>query len=194
MPSVLWRTAVLVIAAAHAGLCQQAQPRGSRCVVPADEREVLSSFLRADAGSSDFTVVLNETQPSGADVDYLNLQLAAKGRAIPQDLRKDFKEKDQSNCKLSSLPGLRNVVLISAAQEQTIFREGMKGWNGFHKKYGENASLVTLSRVGFSPDRKLALVHSSSGIGRMAGGGMLYLLERKNDELVVKYFLQTWTT
>jgi hypothetical protein len=120
--------------------------------------------------------------------------MALKGRAIPVDLRKDFKEKDQLSCALPSLQRLKNVVFISEAQERAIFNDDAKGWNRFHKKYGKNASLVTLSRVGFSPNKQLALLHSSYGAGEMAGGGTLYLLERKNGAWVVKSSIETWTT
>jgi hypothetical protein len=75
-----------------------------------------------------------------------------------------------------------------------MFRKASTGWSDFHKKYGEEAEILLLSRVGFNPEKTLALLHVSSGMGGMAGSGRLYLFERKNGKWVVKSHIQTWTT
>jgi len=66
---------------------------------------------------------------------------------------------------------------------------GFRHWSEFNKKYGKDAERVAVSRVGFSSDKSLALVHilySSSGV--------LYLLERNDHTWQVKFYVQTMAT
>ncbi len=161
------------------------------CSVSEDEIGVYAGFLPPDQGSSAVTVVEIETQPSNADVDYFNLQLALQGHAIPQDVRADFKQKDKSTCSIVPVPTIKNVHFISKAEHDKLFNDG---WTKFHKRYGKHASWLYLSRVGFSTDKTLALLHVSSGGAPMAAGGRLYLLERKAGKWVIKTSIETWTT
>jgi hypothetical protein len=161
------------------------------CLVPEDELQVIAAYLKHGDSATTLTVVVTETEPSGADIDYLNLQLAARGHGIPADVRSDFKDKDKSSCGLSISAGIGNVEFISKAQEKALFRDG---WKAFHTKYGKDASLLKLSRVGFSSSKELALVHVSSGVGPMAAGGRLYILERNGGQWAIKESIETWTT
>ena len=129
------------------------------------------------------------------DVDSLNLQLAAQGRGIPPDVRADFQEKNKSSCVIKPFVDLPNLYFISRREHDLMFRTSLKkGWSELHKRYGKKAEVLFLSRVGFNRDKTLALFHISNGIGPMAGGGSLYLCERKNSKWVVKSHIQTWTT
>ncbi len=83
---------------------------------------------------------------------------------------------------------------MSKREHDLMFRNASTGWSDFHKKYGKQAEILLLSRVGFNSERTLALLHVSSGMGRMAGGGTLYLFERKGGKWVIKTHIQTWAT
>jgi hypothetical protein len=75
-----------------------------------------------------------------------------------------------------------------------MFENASTGWSDFHKRYGRQAEILWFSRVGFNSAKTLALLHVLSGIGRMAGGGRLYLFERKNGKWAIKSSIQTWET
>lgn len=165
-----------------------AASHNTHCAAAKEEIEVFADVLR---GGHDQTVLVTKTATMGVDVDYVNLQLAVKGRGIPPDVRIDFKKKNKSSCLIEPFTGITNLDFITQSEQDQLFREG---WSEFHKKYGKNASLVSLSRVGFNADKTLALVHVSSGIGSMAAGGTLYLLEKKEGKWVVKSSMGTWTT
>jgi hypothetical protein len=85
----------------------------------------------------------------------------------------------------SDVPKLR---FISQSQESKIFAGG---WAEFHKRYGKGSETVTVSRVGFNPDKTLALLHAIGAIGHNAAAGELYVLERKNGARVIKFHVQT---
>lgn len=162
------------------------------CTVQGEEIEVLASYLRE--GSASPQVLVTKTAPAHADVDALNLQLAAQGRGIPPAVRADFKEKNKSNCLIKPLAGIPNLHFLSKHEHDLMFGKTSTGWSDFHKKYGEEAEILFLSRVGFNPEKTLALLHVSSGMGRMAGGGALYLFERMNGKWVIKSRIETWAT
>lgn len=162
------------------------------CVVQREEIEFFISYLREGAASP--KVVVTTIVTPHVDVDAINLQLAAQGRGIPPDVRADFKEKNKSSCVVKPFVDLPNLHFISEREHDLMFRTPSKGWNEFHKKYGKEAEMLFLSRVGFNQDKTLALFHISSGIGEMAAGGSLFLCEKKNGKWVVKSHIQTWTT
>jgi hypothetical protein len=162
------------------------------CVVRGEEFEVFASYLKQDIASP--LVLVTTTDSPHIDVDALNLQLAANGRGIPPDVRTDFSEKNKSTCMIELFAGIPNLRYISKREEGLIFRVPSKGWSKFHKRYGKEAEILWLSRVGFNPEKTLALLHVSGGMGPMAGGGTLYLLERKDGVWVIKSQIQTWAT
>jgi hypothetical protein len=163
------------------------------CAVQGEEIKVFDSYLEEGIGSPQ-VLVTKTVLPDFVDVDALNLQLAAQGQGIPPDVRADFKEKNKSDCLIKPFAGMRNLHFVSKHEHDLMFRKDSTGWSGFHKKYGEEANILLLSRVGFNPEKTLALLHVSGGMGSMAGGGTLYLFERKNGKWVIKSHMRTWIT
>jgi hypothetical protein len=162
------------------------------CTVQGEEIEVFASYLKEGIASPQ--VLVTKTVPPHTDVDALNLQLAAQGRGIPPDVRTDFKEKNKSSCVITASAGIPNLHFMSKREQDVMFQKAYTGWGDFHKKYGKEAVILLLSRVGFNPEKTLALLHVSSGMGSMAGSGALYLFERKNGKWVIKARIQTWAT
>lgn len=138
-------------------------------------------------------MLVTKTDYSHADVDYLNLQLAAKGRGIPPEVRTDFKEKNRLSCLIQPFAGIGGLQFISKREKDLMFRVP-KGCSKFHKKYGKEAEMLWVSRIGFNAEKTLALIHISGAMGSMAGSGTLNLLELKERKWVVKAQIETWTT
>ena len=166
-------------------------PRSKICSLQKQEKEVYVDYLRATASSAGVRVLVTMTDAVRPDLDSLNLQLAANGRGIPPDVRRDFELKNKTTCEIEPIVGIQRLRFISKRDEHSLFKTG---WAEFHKKYGKDAEIDSLSRVGFNADNSLALLHVSGGIGPMGGGGVLYLLERKDGHWAIKTQIATWTT
>ena len=158
------------------------------CKVTKEEVEVYTYFLRGESASSRLTVLVTNTDARNYDVDTLNLQLAAQGHGIPPELRGDFTDKNEISCAIEPLSGIPNIRFISKSESESIFAAG---WKEFHKRYGKDSVLVTVSRVGFSPDKTLALLHVIEGISHDGVAGELYFLERKNGKWQIRFHRQT---
>jgi hypothetical protein len=184
-------TLLLLVTLAQQPLLGQNHPRGVSCTVSRDEVEVLASYLRGLRAGPSLIVVVTTTDSNSADVDALNLQLAAQGRGIPPEARADFKRKDEFRCHIRRFRAATNVRFISQHEHDQIFRSG---WREFHRRYGKGAELMTLSRVGFTSDKTLALFHISGGIDAMAAAGYLYVLERKHGQWTKKCEISDWIT
>jgi hypothetical protein len=163
------------------------------CTVQGEEIEVFDSYLKEGIASPQ-VLVTKTVSPHFVDVDTLNLQLAAQGRGIPPDVRIDFKEKNKSSCLIKPYTGIPNLHFVSKREHDLMFRNASTGWSDFHEKYGKEAEILLLSRVGFNREKTLALLHVSSAMGGMAGGGTLYLFERKEGKWIMKLHIQTWAT
>jgi hypothetical protein len=119
--------------------------------------------------------------------DVVNLQLAARGQGFPLDLRKDFEEKNISSGTVIPFISNRNVHFISSAEERQIFRIG---WGEFYRRFGTNAGIEKISRVGSNSDKTLALVYTSGAYGASAAAGTLFLLQRNHRIWTIKFSMQ----
>jgi hypothetical protein len=154
------------------------------CTVPNDEIAALDAIHAGTYYNPE--VIVTETQQWTLP-DLINLQLAAKGQGLPPDLRKDFEEKNRSSCKIVPFISNRNVHFVSAAEERKIFQIG---WNEFYRRYGKNAGIEEISRVGFNFDKTLALVHLSGALGATGAAGTLFLLQRIHKKWAIKFTME----
>lgn len=165
---------------------KDATPASSHCGLLKEEVDVYESLLKADSSSKSLTVLVTRTVRWIDDIDVFNVPLALHGRAIPVEVRADFKDKNKSSCIIQPFGDVPNLRFISENDERRIFAADT---TEFYKKYGKGAETVAFSRVGFNFDRTLALVHVLS-----SAAGELYLLEHKDGKWVTKFRVQTKAT
>ena len=133
--------------------------------------------------------------PSGSTV------LLSPAPIVPEvrqnELERDYKLKLSRPCSIPSLNSVSKLLVFSSpAQIKRIFSSNdvAKRWSQFHRVFGNDAELLTFSRVAFDSAKQYALVHVSSGISEDGGSGELYLLTRLTDHWVIKRVFPTWTT
>jgi hypothetical protein len=154
------------------------------CSVPREETEVYATILGGDS----LSLLTSTTESRNYQIDSMNLRLAAHGLGLPPEARADFTLKNQSSCEITPFAGVPNTRLLTRTEERATFRDG---WGGFHKKYGKNSSITSVSRVGFNLDKTLALVHVYGACGHNCFAGTMYILERKGGKWVIKISFQT---
>ena len=132
--------------------------------------------------------------PSGSTV------LLSSPAIIPEvrqhELERDYKAKLSRSCTIPSLSNVSKLLAFrSPAQIRRIFsgNDLVRRWSQFHRVFGNDAELLTLSRVAFDHAKQYALVHVSSSWAENGGGGELYLLTRVNGDWVIKRVFPTWT-
>jgi hypothetical protein len=156
------------------------------CEFSLDELDVYRSQLSRDSSPKRTMVVMATTLRWIDDINSFNLPLAVQGHAIPPDVRADFTEKNKTGCQIGPFGGVPNLRFMSSSEEEKLFA---RDWSEFNRKYGKDAERVAVSRVGFSVDKSLALIHIL-----YSSSGELYLLERKDGKWQVKFYLQTMAT
>ena len=168
-------------------------PTGLQCSLPIDEMQVLTSYLKWAVEAQTVTVLVTTTDTADIDLDYANLLLASKGHGTPPEARQDLNRKSHRGCAINGVSEIRNLRLISKRDSDTMFRR-RSGWADFHSRYGKDAHLVTLSRVGFDSNKKVALFYVTDGLGSMAGSCYLYVFELKTGKWVKKSETPVWST
>lgn len=153
--------------------------QNSTCAVPKEEFEIPTRFLKAKAIPGVTTVLVTEPDANDVDIDKISEMLAIRKRELSNDLRADFKAKNESGCLIGHFGGIKDLKFISKAEKQRLLGAGPEE---FHKEYGKNAQLVTISRVGFNSDKSLGLLHVATSFTNKAGEGITYLLERRNNK------------
>ena len=194
------------------------------CTIDGEEREVLTTVLKSMSEGSDSVLVVESRTDSSHFARTFRLEdlllhdamseLPSQLKAAPsggtvfvsvpapiipeikqRELEQEYKAKLSQPCRIPALRNGSKVLLRTPAQVKEIFgSDPIAGWTRFHQLFGENAESVTLSRVAFDAKKQYALVHVSSGLSEMAGGGELYLLARFNGNWVIKRRFSTWTT
>jgi hypothetical protein len=157
---------------------------GKTCSVPREEIEVYAALFDGDRSS----ILSSMTESRDYQIDSMNLQLAAHGLGLPSEARADFTLKNRSTCEIKPFPGFPKSHLIASTDENAIFKVG---WGEFHKRYGKESSIMSVSRVGFNSDKTLALLHMYSACGHNCFAGTMYILERKDGKWVIKISFQT---
>jgi hypothetical protein len=71
------------------------------------------------------------------------------------------------------VPKARIDAAFTAAKDDPMF-----GWSGFYRTYPESGGYMIVSAVGFSEDRKRAMVYMSHHCGSLCGGGTHHLLQK----------------
>lgn len=72
--------------------------------------------------------------------------------------------------------------LISADEMHALFSKGPDhGWKKFHRQYPRKA-LLSVSAVGFNPDRTLAMVATESDCGSLCGSGGISFLRKVDGD------------
>lgn len=111
-----------------------------------------------------------------------------KGKMTPAALEKKF---------LAKVP----VVLISEAERDRIFvitKNGakpvpnMKGFEEFHRLYPKSQGFMSVSRIGFNPDRTRALVYVGNLCGGLCGTGQYYLLTKDGHDWKIDVQALVW--
>ncbi|MGA7915949.1 MAG: hypothetical protein WCA00_11990 [Candidatus Acidiferrales bacterium] len=158
--------------------------------MPPEEIAVYAALFGRGGDTHEFKVLVASTEASDYGIDYINLRLAVHGLGLSLEFRSDFNNKNKSSCLIKPSPDLPNLKLISKDEEAAMFVRA-RGWTEFHKRYGKDATLYTVSRVGFSADKNLALLHLFAGGGSGAWAGTLFLFEQKNGRWQIKMHMQT---
>lgn len=184
----------LAIAVCVATTCFAKEPASVKhCTVPQDEMQVLVSYLKWSADNKNATVLVTTTDATMIDVDYVNVKLAISGHGTPADVRNDLKRKITAPCLIGAITSVPNLQFMSKNNHDRMFKT-RNGWSEFHKRYGRNATVTSISRVGFNSDHTVAVFYVSSGIDRMAGSGFLYVFRRRDGKWIKDAESPVWHT
>jgi hypothetical protein len=95
----------------------------------------------------------------------------------------DFQSKNNQPSLLDNFFDIKaRVFLISAEEVEHLFGRGGGWWDAFYQKYPKSQGLLTLSQVGFNPEKNQALVYVGNQRGGLDGGGSYILLTREEDD------------
>jgi len=129
---------------------------------------------------------------------YADLDEALKGSdPLTKDAVKDFRAKRQTERLRDHFLVPVEVILLSPKQIARIFkhsRGNKDGWQVFSQNYPASAGLITLSRVGFNPDKTQALVFVAHTCGLLCGEGNYFVLAKKDGEWKIVKGMVTWVS
>jgi len=155
--------------------------------------QVYSDLLRAEFGRSGLQriVVTPETFNYANIVDE-NLKKDLSG--VTDDTIEDFLAENRTPLTLSDRfsKGL-NVVLVGRQRlEEAFSAKPGNRWEEFYRVFPESQGITSLSRVGFSRDRKQALVYIGTQSHSLAGNGNLVLLTWDGKNWQVSREVNMW--
>jgi hypothetical protein len=81
--------------------------------------------------------------------------------------------------------------LVDKTEVDSIFNKG-GWWTDYYKKYPNSQGILSLSRVGFSPDGNQAVFYASNGCGGKCGTGTYVVMKRVDSGWKVAKEILTW--
>ena len=124
--------------------------------------------------------------------DYAAELLSMTTAKVPEDLIRDFCEKNSSTNKVFISSELTNHVaarLLSGDEWRSLFAGGMNtkpdGWDQFYRKYPDSGGITYFSRVGFNKGGDRAMVYAHAVYHRFGGSGRVYVFEKRDDRWVI---------
>lgn len=139
--------------------------------------EVYSAILASEGWSSASLLVIRmETEgypmclkPSGTSEEILRPAINdyVQKNAAPWTLRPDFQ------------PG-KPYELVTSSHLEWLFNHGQvfEGWERFYRQYPGAGGYITLSAVGFNPEKTVAVVFMGFSCGPLCGQGEFHVLQR----------------
>lgn len=70
---------------------------------------------------------------------------------------------NKSSSSISSFPIKKRLIILTGEEEEKIFDSD--GWDGFYKKYKSSQGIMTLSRIVYTNNRKLAILSFNNSCG-----------------------------
>ncbi len=123
-------------------------------------------------------VLINETKPFAICLPPAVSKRATVASAIAQ-----YKQANQQVWMLEpKLHVSRPYTLIGPGELGGIARHEIGAWDLFFERHGGSGGWIQFSAVGFSADKKTALVYAAYRCGGNCGGGALYLLHKKGQQ------------
>jgi hypothetical protein len=157
------------------------------------ELDPLVSFLKGyfaeDLKAGKTLVIEDRTsidRHAGSPDDYLGSLLAKASDEVPAEMIRDHVEKNrESRPTWLELGRHVPVRLLSREEYHAIFTDGPdENWKRFYKRYPDATGIITISRVGLSRDKVLALFYMGVVRGPLNGEGQLNVVKKKGDEWV----------
>jgi len=66
--------------------------------------------------------------------------------------------------------------LVNSDTIKVLFKQG--DWDGFYRRYPDSGGYLSLSAVGFNPERSRAIVYTGSACGNLCGRWAWHLMEK----------------
>lgn len=140
-------------------------------------------FIRKEV---ELIVITRKTSAYSSDPGKLGETLDRVRKAMPglkPETMADFQTKNNQPSLLDKLFDLKaKVALISADEIEQFFGRGGGWWEAFYRRYPKSQGLLTLSQVGFNPEKNQALVYVGNQRGGLDGEGSYILLTRGEDD------------
>ncbi|MHB8303756.1 MAG: hypothetical protein ACYDC6_13090 [Acidobacteriaceae bacterium] len=76
----------------------------------------------------------------------------------------------------------RSYTFIGSGELEGIAQHRIGAWDLFFERHADSGGWIQFSAVGFSADKKTAVVYAEYACGRQCGGGALYLLRKKGAQ------------
>lgn len=119
-------------------------------------------------------------------LETANTSLAAEVKSAIADLEKKVKTSIPLSKKFSLK---KNYVLISQGEVLGILTSSFAEWD---KKYPNSSGIISLSRVGYSADKTIAVVYRTVACSGRCGEGAYYIFEKKDGRWNMKEFIGCW--
>lgn len=195
----IWLTAILVMTFGCGTINRQSvetnqtkpteKPVENNQTVSAEEYLVMSTVLSEyDQPGKEFIIMDLTIQGHDLlDLSPSNFVAPRVNEELPQlldETKKDFNERNRQAYPLEKKFSVKSpYTFITKAEYDAIFKDKFEdyAWKDFYKKYPKALALYYFSRVGFSSDKKQAVIQIHEAHGTLGKEYVFFLLAKNED-------------
>jgi len=137
---------------------------------------VIVNCTQSDKDDLDDFLDPNDASPGGTEEKYLQKE-APSLRVVTISNFHGANEKQGELAPSFHVP--LPYQLVSAEKIGSILKDSPSGWTQYYRQYPGAQGHMRLSRVGFSPDGKQALLYSSNWCGGHCASGSYLVMEKR---------------
>jgi hypothetical protein len=146
------------------------------------ENEIETFILSEKTGVDEETVDIQNDNESKSFFSYMPL--------INASIFNELLSLNKSSLSISPFPIKKRLIILTEEEEEEIFNS--EGWDGFYKKYKSSQGIMTLSRIVYTENKKVAILSFENSCGMKCAIGGLAFFRFIDEKWNLEFIFPIW--
>jgi hypothetical protein len=172
-------------------VCNNTQLQNPTLFVPVDYK-IFKTIIDKYYSGSKFAHIYQQTCFPYLGSDHIKDKLTAANIEVDSILIANYIEKNDTIWLLADSLFTKPIQLMGNDEMDCLLSYSNRYWENYYQKYPESFGILQFSRPGINANGDAAIVEYSWNNNYLAAMGYLLLLDKENDNWVIRNRIYTW--